>query len=57
MSEPSVNDFVLAVENDDPLEFRNEIEEYADSNNESADIAYWPLVKKIKLSGPWAALR
>lgn len=45
------------IERDDPDQFRRAIERYADSNNVATDLAYWPIVKKITIQGPWDALR
>ena len=41
------------VHHNDPIVFRELIEQYADSSNETTDLAYWPLVKRITLKGPW----
>ncbi len=48
---------VKELRGDDPHAFRKMIEVYADSSNERADLAYWPLVKRICLKGPWDILR
>lgn len=38
-------------------DFRRKIEVYADSSNQKTDIAYWPLVKRIRMKGPWEVLK
>ena len=41
----------------DATEFRLAIEEYADSANAASNEAFWPIVKQIRIMGPWSMLR
>ncbi len=44
------------IKENQPRKFKKAIEKYADSNNNVIEQAYWPLVKRISLRGPWEAL-
>lgn len=48
---------IQTVRGNNPSEFRKMIEVYADSSNEREELAFWPLVKRISLKGPWDILR
>lgn len=38
-------------------DFRKAIEKYADSTNTKTELAYWPIVKRICIKGPWECLK
>jgi hypothetical protein len=48
---------IVRLEATKPAQFRRQIEKYADSTNNTADVSYWPLVKRIAIMGPWEVLK
>eukprot|EP01122_Echinamoeba_exundans_P016614 TRINITY_DN8479_c0_g1_i1.p1 TRINITY_DN8479_c0_g1~~TRINITY_DN8479_c0_g1_i1.p1 ORF type:complete len:1374 (+),score=380.54 TRINITY_DN8479_c0_g1_i1:97-4218(+) len=48
---------IVRLEATKPAQFRRQIEKYADSTNNTAELSYWPLVKRISIMGPWEVLK
>jgi hypothetical protein len=48
---------VIEFEGHSAVSFRKQLEQYADSSDQSYDVSFWPVVKRIKIFGRWPVLK